>query len=93
MEVPPEIESDINFKIETPEGKQFSSRTDFAARVNIHVSDVSLMASNEGLINATSVNKKVEMVYELEKPLKKGIYQFHVYSGDKYLGSVQMRLK
>ncbi len=93
FDLPSDIGSDIYFKVINPEGKEYSSKTDLSASIKITEKKGKLLASiSNNLVNETST-KHVELEFKPKDKLVKGIYKFHVYNGDNYLGSTQMRLK
>lgn len=94
MDIPAASDKGLYFKVVTPEGEEFSSKTDNSANIKVLDMATGLVASND-LDNSTlsSAKKRIEMSYKPVKKLKKGVYQFNIYNDKTYIGSTQVRLK
>lgn len=90
--LPEEFSSDISFLLITPDGKEFSSRTDACASIKTTSCNNQLYASTN--TEATQLgSNRVEMEYKPKSKMKKGIYQFNVYCNNKYIGATELRLR
>ncbi len=93
FDLPGNAKNDIYFKVVTPRGDEFSSNTNLSASIRItEIGDGLLASSNPSEIGSAGT-KRVEMTYKPTHKLTKGIYQFNIYNGDRFLGSTQLHLK
>ena len=93
FDLPGNVSDNIFFKVVTPQGKEFSSNKDLAAAIEIIENGDGLLASTSENAIGSAGTKRVEMTYKPNQKLSKGIYQFNIYNGDRFLGSTQLRLK
>lgn len=93
FDLPTDIGNDIYFKVVNPVGEEFSSKTDLSANIRITESKEKLLASLSNSSNNEPNTKHVELEYKPKNKLVRGVYKFHVYSNENYLGSSQLRLK
>jgi hypothetical protein len=49
------------------------------------------MASNSG--GAIKVSRKIEMTYEPKEKQKPGLYQIEMYNVEKYVGTINVKLR
>lgn len=93
MDIPSSSDHGLYFKVVTPEGEEYSSKTDISA--NIKVIDTQDLVANTDtdISNLSSGKKRIEMSCKPAKKLKKGVYQFNIYNEKTYIGSTQLRLK
>lgn len=93
MDIPSSSDQGLYFKVVTPEGEEYSSKTDMSANIKI-IENQDLVANNDTDNGSLSSGKKrIEMSYKPVKKLKKGVYQFNIYNEKTYIGSTQLRLK
>lgn len=92
FDIPANIPDKLYFKVTTPNGQEFSSKTDIHASITINDLGDALLASTSEIIGSSG-KKRVEMSYRPDKKLQEGIYQFNLYNEDRFLGSTQLRLK
>lgn len=94
MDIPSSSEHGLYFKVVTPDGTEYSSKTDLSANIKIIDTPEGLLASNDDENGAlVSGKKRIEMSYKPNEKLKKGVYQFNIYNEKTYIGSTQLRLK
>jgi chromosome segregation ATPase len=93
FDLPSDVGRNLYFKVNTPQGDEFSSRTDLSATINIVENNDRLLASANSEAGGSIGSKRVEMIYKPNKKLTKGVYRFNVYNDNSYLGSTQLRLK
>lgn len=95
FDVPQALTEDVNFKVITPQGKEFASNDGKSKEISLRIieSDAGLVASLSPVTGDFEISKRIEMTYKPKEKLKSGVYKIQVYNGDTYLGSCQMRLK
>lgn len=93
FDLPGNVDNDVHFKVLTPQGKELSSKTDLSASIQITENGDALLASSNPSENGGPGTKRVEMTYKPTQKLTKGVYQFNLYNGERFLGSTQLRLK
>jgi chromosome segregation ATPase len=93
FDLPLDAGRNLYFKVNTPQGEEFSSRTDLSAIINIVENNDRLLASANSEAGGSIGTKRVEMIYKPNKKLTKGVYRFNVYNDNSYLGSTQLKLK
>jgi chromosome segregation ATPase len=93
FDLPSDVGRNLYFKVNTPQGEEFSSKTDLSAIINIVENNDRLLASANSDAGSSIGTKRVEMIYKPNKKLTKGVYRFNVYNDNSYLGSTQLRLK
>ncbi|NJK87595.1 MAG: hypothetical protein HC906_18095 [Bacteroidales bacterium] len=94
MEIPSDSDKGLYFKMVTPEGEEYSSKTDESANIKVVDTPAGLLADKDNPVEKlTNGKKRVEMSYMPSKKLKKGVYQFKIYNDKTYVGSTQLRLK
>ena len=93
FDLPSDVGRNLYFKVNTPQGEEFSSKTDLSAIINIVENNDRLLASANSDAGGSIGTKRVEMIYKPNKKLTKGVYRFNVYNDNSYLGSTQLRLK
>jgi peptidoglycan hydrolase CwlO-like protein len=93
FDLPSDVGKNLYFKVKTPQGDEFSSKTDLSAIINIVENNDGLLASASSDVIGSIGTKRVEMIYKPNKKLTKGVYRFNVYNENSYLGSTQLRLK
>lgn len=86
FDVPEGMGAKLYFKVVTPDQAVISS-TD-SPYASIRKLNYESKEDSSGSFGA-----RAELVYKPETKLNRGVYRFHVYDGDKYMGSVQLRLK
>jgi myosin heavy subunit len=93
FDLPSDMGSELFFKVITPDKKEFSSKNDNAAIINLYDEDTNLIASLSGVPSGDLKARRAELIYKPDHKLIKGIYRFNIYDGNEYLGSIQLRLK
>ncbi len=94
FDLPGNLNSNIYFKVITPQGQEISSTDDVASTtIKIEERNGGLLASSDANVIGSSGTKRIEMTYKPKEKLKNGIYQFNIYNDDRFIGSTQMRLK
>jgi len=95
FDVPTGMGEAIHFRVITPEDEQVSSLDSPLASTRVKDYDENLLASlsGSGMPANDTFSKRAELIYKPDQKLTKGIYKFHVYDGDMYVGSVQLRLR
>ena len=92
FDIPSSVGKDVFFKMVMPNGKELSSLQDFAAKVVFEENGDALIASANSFMGGEGT-QRVQMTYNANDKLTKGVYVFQVYNKDKFLGSTQLRLK
>lgn len=92
FDIPSSVGKDVYFKLVMPNGNELSSLKDFAAKVEFEENGDALIASSSDFMGGEGT-QRVQMSYNTNDKLTKGVYVFHVYNKDKFLGSTQLRLK
>jgi predicted nucleic acid-binding Zn-ribbon protein len=90
FKVPDNIVEDISFKIVKPDGKVVEGKGNGIAYRVVN-GDEGLMASNSG--GAIKVSRKIEMTYEPKEKQKPGLYQIEMYNVEKYVGTINVKLR
>lgn len=90
FKVPDNVVDDISFKIIKPDGKVVEGK-DNGIAYRVLNPEEGLMASTEG--GAIQVSRKIEMTYQPKEKQKPGIYKIEMYNADKYVGTVNVRLR
>ena len=90
FKVPDNVVDDISFKIIKPDGKVVEGK-DSGIAYHVLNANEGLMASADG--GAIQVSRKIEMTYEPKEKQKPGIYKIEMYNADKYVGTVNVRLR
>ena len=95
FDVPAGMGEKLYFKVITPDHREISSKeSPYASfRMLNYESDNLLASLSGGGASSGSFDTRAELIYKPEKKLTRGIYKFHVYDGNKYMGSVQLRLR
>jgi hypothetical protein len=93
FDLPSDAGDNLHFKVITPKGDEFSSKTDLSARIFVVENNERLLASASDNIIGSIGTKRVEMIYTPNTRLSKGVYRFNLFNDNSYLGSTQLRLK
>lgn len=94
FDIPPGFVNQVHFKLITPEQKEISSIENTFASVTRYDQGEYLLASMEGgILKPQKASSRLELNYQPVEKLTRGTYQFHLYDGAHYLGSIQLRLK
>lgn len=91
FDLPNDIGNNISFKLLTPDGKEFESKNNELATINISENSDNFYASIEEM--GSIGTKRIEMSYKPKGKLGKGIYEFEIYNETTYIGSTQLRLR
>lgn len=90
FKVPDNVVEDITFKIMKPDGKVVEGK-DKGIAYRVVNGDEGLVASTTG--GAIKVSRKIEMTYEPKEKQKPGLYHIEMYNADKYVGTVNVKLR
>lgn len=90
FKVPDTIVEDITFKIIKPDGKVVEGK-DKGIAYHVVNGDEGLTASVTG--GAIQVSRKIEMTYMPKEKQKPGLYQIEMYNSDKYVGTINVKLR
>ncbi len=93
FDLPSDVGDNLYFKVMTPKGDEFSSKTDLSARIFVVENNERLLASASDNVVGSIGAKRVEMIYTPNIKLTKGVYKFNLYNDKNYIGSTQLRLK
>jgi hypothetical protein len=93
FDLPSDAGDNLYFKVITPKGDEFSSKTDLSARIFVVENNERLLASASDNVVGSIGTKRVEMIYTPNIRLTKGVYKFNLYNDKNYIGSTQLRLK
>jgi hypothetical protein len=93
FDLPSAQDNNLYFKIVTPEGDEYSSISNAFAEIKVADDNFDLLASTDNTIIGNSGSKRMEMYYKPNQKLSKGVYQFNIYNGERFLGSTQLKLK
>lgn len=91
FDLPGDIASDLSFTIKTPDNKKFTSSGSHTASIVVNENSNNFFASTT-MLGATGT-KNIEMIYKPEERLQKGVYEFEVFNGGKYIGTTRLRLR
>lgn len=90
FKVPDNIVENISFKIVKPDGKIVEGKENGIA-YHVLNADEGLMASTSG--GAIQVVRQIEMTYEPKEKQKPGLYKIEMYNSDKYVGTINVKLR
>jgi len=93
FDIPGSTSNDIYFKVITPKGDEFSSSKDLAATLKITEYGDGLLASSDPSATGLASTKRIDMSFKPVQRLTKGVYQFKIYNGERFIGSTQLRMK
>ncbi len=91
FKVPENMVEDISFKLTKPDGTRIEGKGNGIA-CKVIDGDANLTASLSGG-GTISVSKKIEMTWEPKEKQKPGIYKIEMYNRDKYVGTINARLR
>ncbi len=91
FDLPTDVGDNISFKLLTPDGKEFESKNNELAAINILENSDNFYASIEEMGEIGT--KRIEMTYKPNEKLGKGVYEFEIYNETTYIGSTQLRLR
>ncbi len=92
FDVPLLSTANLNFKINTPDGKSYTSQDGSISYIIVD-EEKDWLASTSSTRNEIEVAKRIEMIYHPTQKLKSGVYTIDLLSNDMKVKSVQIRLK
>lgn len=92
FDVPLLSTANLNFKINTPDGKSYTSQDGSISYIIVD-EEKDWLASTSNTRNEIEVAKRIEMIYHPTQKLKSGVYTIDLLSNDMKVKSVQIRLK
>ena len=92
FDLPGDIITDLKFHVITPSGRKITQNDKSLSWIVPGDTDI-LVASLDGIGSDIKVSKRVEMTYEPESKMEKGIYTIKIFTGEIYTGSCQVRLR
>jgi chromosome segregation ATPase len=92
FDIPEDIATQINLKIQTPDGMTIAGGDKNISWKVIDVNE-NYLATTLLYLGEIEVKKRIEIIYKPEKKLKKGIYNLEFYDKQTIIGTCQIRLK
>ena len=93
FDLPQNVVENVQFKIQTPDGKVIDKQEDGLTATLMDIEDGSDLIASLEPMGSFEVTRRIEMKYEPKKKLSKGVYTIDIYNGETYMVSCQVKLR